>query len=95
VTITSGGTPASNNAAFASVSEFTAVNPGDVTIAVSEGSINASRTITVEQKKVYTVLLVSGASTADPAQIKFISNGTLDDEAGQRSVSSAQIVSVK
>lgn len=95
VTVTSGGTPSSNNATFASVSEFAAVNPGDVTIAVSEGSINASRTITVEQKKVYTVLLVSGASTADPAQIKFIVNGTLDDETGQRSVSSAQIVSVK
>ena len=95
VTITSGGTPANSTAAFASVSAFTAVNPGDVTIAVSEGSVNASRTITVEPKKVYTVLLVSGASTADPAQIKYIINGTLDDEAGQRTTSSAQIVNVK
>lgn len=95
VTVTSGGTPASSNAAYASVSEFTAVNPGDVTIAVSEGTINANRTFAVEQKKVYTVLLVSGASTADPAQIKYIVNGTLDDEAGQRTISSAQPVNLK
>ncbi|MEI9810691.1 MAG: DUF4397 domain-containing protein [Bacteroidota bacterium] len=96
VTITNGGTPVSHNAAFASVSEFTEVNPGDITIAVNEGSsINASRTITVEQKTVYTVLLLSGAATADPAQIKYITNGTLDGEtAGQRTTSSAKSVSI-
>lgn len=95
VTITAGGTPVNSNAAFASVSEFTAVTPGNVTIAVSEGSnINASRTIATEQKKVYTVLLVPGANTTDPAQIKFIVNGTLDDESGQRVSSSARTANI-
>ena len=95
VSITAGGTPVNNNAAFASISEFSAVTPGDVIIAVSEGSsINVSRTITMEQKKVYTVLLLPGANTADPAQIKYIVNGTLDDASGQRTSSSARSVNM-
>ncbi|MEI9909302.1 MAG: DUF4397 domain-containing protein [Bacteroidota bacterium] len=98
VTITANGTNVVNsNAAFAGISEFVAVAPGPVAITVNEGStVNANRTITVEQKKVYTVLLASGATSADPAQIKYVVNGTLEDEAvsGQR-ISSAQVVNIK
>lgn len=97
ITISAGGTSVvSENAAFATVSEFVAVTPGDVAITVNEGTaVNASRTITVEQKKVYTVLLSSGATTGDPAQIKYVVNGTLDEETGSRTSSSAQIVNIK
>jgi hypothetical protein len=87
VTIASGGTNVVNtNAAFASVSEFTAVNPGDVTIAITNGgTISANRTITVEARKVYTVLLqgIPGSTGNDSVQVKYILNGTLDAEAGR------------
>lgn len=73
-----------DNASFASVSDFTAIDAGDVALKVSNGSsINASRNITLEQNKAYTVLLVGtpGATdTAKAVQIKFISNGTLSDQ---------------
>jgi Domain of unknown function (DUF4397) len=97
VTISVNGSNVVNdNVAFATVSEFVAITPGQVAITVNEGSaINASRTITVEQKKVYTVLLVSGATTTDPAQIKYVENGTLEDEAAQRISSSAQALKIK
>lgn len=97
VKISSNGTDVVNtSAAFASVSEFVPVAPGSVAIAVTEGStINASRTITTEAKKVYTILLMSGNTSAEPAQIKFIVNGTLEDDAGQRTSSSAQSVNSK
>ena len=97
VTISINGSNVVNdNAAFASVSEFVAVTPGDVAITVNEGTaINASRTITLEQKKVYTVLLASGATATDPAQIKYVENGTLEDEAAQRISSSAQALKIK
>ncbi len=97
VTVSSNGSNVVNeNAAFANVSNFIAVTPGDITITVNEGStISATRTITTEQKKVYTVLLTSGAMTSDPAQIKFIVNGTLDDASGQRVSSSSQSAAIK
>ncbi|HLG41259.1 MAG TPA: DUF4397 domain-containing protein, partial [Chitinophagaceae bacterium] len=97
VTISTGGNNVVNTAApFASVSDFTAVTPGEVTIAVNNGStINVNRTITTEAKKVYTVLLSSGATSSDPAQIKFIVNGTLDDASGQRVSSSSRVAQTK
>lgn len=89
VTFSSNGNNVVNeNAAFASISNFTAVTPGELTIAVSEGtSIQESRTITVEAKKVYTILLTSGATAGSDPQIKFIVNGVLDDDASQRNAS--------
>lgn len=97
VTITANGSHVSNdNAAFAFVSDFKAVNPGDVSITVNNGSsINANRTITLEQKKTYTILL-SGipGSGSNSVQIKYIVNGTLEDEAAQRISSSAQSVRI-
>jgi hypothetical protein len=84
VTITAGGSEVANdNAAFASVSEFVAVPAGDVTITLN-GSSGVNRTITTTERNVYTVLLTSGATSTDPAQIKYVTNGILDAEEGQR-----------
>lgn len=94
VSITSGGSSVVNdNAAFASVSEFKAVNAGDVTIDVSNGgNIDADRTITLESRKVYTVLIsgVPGSTGADNVQIKYITNGQLDETAARQSSASAR-----
>lgn len=82
VTISSGETNVvSNSASFGEVSAFTAVTPGSLTINVSNGS-SANRTITVEQKKAYTILLMGQPNQTDSTkamQIKFISNGTVTD----------------
>jgi hypothetical protein len=71
----------SNNAAFASVSDFAKVDAGELAVTVNNGSsIDASRNITLEQNKVYTVLLVGTPGASDSAraiQIKYISNGTV------------------
>ena len=94
VTFASAGSNVVNdNAAFSSVSEFKAVNAGDVTINVSNGgTIDANRTITLEARKVYTVLLsgVAGGTGANEVQIKYITNGTLDETAGKASSASAR-----
>jgi hypothetical protein len=91
VAVSSNGTNVVNAPApFASVSGFTAVAPGDITITVSNGTnLNINRTI-------YTILLTSGAISSDPAQIKFIVNGTLDNSvSGQRISSSAKTIQSK
>lgn len=69
-------------AAYASVSEFMAVDPGDVNIAVSGAGADTSRSINVAAKNVYTVLLsgVPGATDQNKVQIKFVLNGTLTGE---------------
>ncbi len=89
VTIEANGSNAVNeNAAFASVSNFVEVSPGSVTIDASNGgSVDASRTITVEAGKVYTVLLVGDPMSATATvEIRYIENGTLEqDEAGRTS----------
>jgi hypothetical protein len=83
VTLTAGGTAVVTKAAsFGSVSEFAGITPGDLTIAVANGStISANRTITLEKGKVYTLLLVGLPGSTDPAkavQVKFITNGTVE-----------------
>jgi Domain of unknown function (DUF4397) len=95
VTISANGTNVSSaNAAFKTVSDFTAVTPGDVKIEVSNGgTINANRTISLETKKAYTVLLVGRPSSTGPddsVQIKFITNGALSDSTAARTSSSAR-----
>lgn len=82
VTISSNGTDAfKDNAAFASVSDFKGVTPGNVSVNVTnESGINSSRTITLEQGKIYTILLVGLAGQTDSTkavQIKFVQNGTI------------------
>lgn len=82
VTISAGGTSVINETgAYGNVSPFTMITAGDVNTSVSNGEgIDASRTITLEENKVYTVLLTgipgSTDSTRD-AEVKFIQNGTV------------------
>lgn len=67
-------------AAYATVSSFKQVNAGSVTINVNNGgTINTSRTITLEENKIYTILLTGLPNATDSSQtiqIKFIQNGT-------------------
>lgn len=87
VAITANGNSVVNEqAAFGNVSAFTAVAPGSVSIDLNNGStIDADRTITVEARKVYTVLLTGVAgSTTTPVQIKFIANGELEEAVENR-----------
>ena len=82
VTITANGNNVINApAAFSSVSDFTAADPGELTVTVKNNStIDANRIISLEQGKAYTVLLVGipGATdTAKTVQIKYILNGSL------------------
>ena len=82
VTITANGTNVVNTqAGFSSVSDFVAADPGQVTITVKNNTtIDANRTISLEQGKVYTVLLagIPGATdTTKAVQIKYILNGSL------------------
>ena len=87
----------SNSAAFGSVSNYSAVSPGNVTIQVSNGgNINKSRTISLEQQKAYTVLLAGtpGSTGNDSLQIKYVENGTLTQKA-QKSSSAVSSVNSK
>ena len=82
VTISSNGTDLFNtNAPFTTVSDFKGIMPGAVSVNVSnESDINSSRTITVEQGKIYTILLVGIPGQTDSTkavQIKFIQNGVV------------------
>ena len=84
VTITANGSAVINtNAGFAQVSSFVPVTPGQVTVDLTnEGNINATRTISLQEKKAYTVLLMGmpGATDSTKAvQIRFIENGTVTD----------------
>ena len=84
VTATSNGANVINNSAsYGHVSDFVAVTPGQVSINVTnEGSVQANRTITVDQQKAYTVLLMGLPSQTDESkkvQIRFIENGTVTD----------------
>lgn len=82
VNISANGTNVFNtNAAFGTVSDFKGITPGNISVSVNnESSINASRNITVEQGKIYTVLLtgIPGQSdTTKAVQIRFIQNGSV------------------
>jgi hypothetical protein len=82
VTISSGGTNVVNdNAAYATVSDFTGITPGDISITVNnESTFNVNRTISVEGGKIYTILLTGipeQTDTTKAVQIKFITNGTI------------------
>ncbi|MGZ8539007.1 MAG: DUF4397 domain-containing protein [Chitinophagaceae bacterium] len=82
VTVTSNGNNViSTPAGFSSVSEYIAADPGQVTVTVKNNSnIDASRTISLEQGKVYTILLTgipAATDTTKSVQIKYILNGSL------------------
>ncbi len=70
------------NAAFRSISGFVAASPGQVNININNKTqtINASRTITLEAKKVYTLLFIGAPNQSDSTkgvQIRYIANGQL------------------
>ncbi|MFT3675027.1 MAG: DUF4397 domain-containing protein [Chitinophagaceae bacterium] len=94
VTFQSGGTEIVNeSAAYRHTSAFTAIAPGSLDIAVSNGSnIQASRSITVEANKIYTVLLSGLPGVTDPSaavQIRYVGNGTLSAGSTQQKSSTA------
>ncbi|MEI9955324.1 MAG: DUF4397 domain-containing protein [Ferruginibacter sp.] len=68
-------------APYATVSTFAQVAAGPVATTVSNGgTIAASRTITLEENKVYTILFVGQPNQTDSAkavQVKYIVNGTV------------------
>lgn len=71
----------SDAAAFGNVSDFKGVTPGSISINVNaESAVNASRTISVDAGKIYTLLLIGEPSQTDTSkavQIKYIQNGQL------------------
>jgi len=82
VTISSNGTNVfSNNAPFATVSDFKGITPGNVSVKVNdESAINSNRTIALEAGKIYTILLVGIPGPTDSTkavQIKYIQNGSI------------------
>jgi hypothetical protein len=86
VSIQAGGSEvAGAAAAFGEVSEFLPVTAGDVKIGISNGgSISASRTISVQNGRAYTALLVGAPDANDTAkkvQIRYIENGTVNTTA--------------
>jgi hypothetical protein len=88
VTIAAGGNNVVNeNAPYAAVSEFKAVTPGSLNIAVKNNSgVDASRSITVEANKVYTILLIGKPGATDETtkvQVKFVQNGTITDDSSK------------
>jgi hypothetical protein len=89
----------SNQAGFATVSEFAAVNPGQISVTITNGgNIQASRSITVDPSKAYTLLFVGTPDATEAGkkvQIRYIENGTLTEDAGQRTVSYSNAVTSK
>ena len=85
VTITAGGTNTANtNVPYTTVSDFLPVDVGNVMIDVDNGgSIDAGRTISVEERGVYTALLIGmpGSTGTDSVAIRYIKNGTLEADA--------------
>ena len=84
VTMNAAGSNVVNeNAPFGKVSQFVAVAPGEVNVGITNnGSVNKSRSITLQQQKAYTVLLTGLPNQADSTkavQIRFIENGTVTD----------------
>lgn len=82
VTFTANGSDVINsNVSFTDISDFKEISTGNVEVKVSNNTtINASRTITLEQGKVYTILLVGipgQTDTTKAVQIKYITNGSV------------------
>jgi hypothetical protein len=82
VTISSGDSSIVNTSAnFGTVSPFTKIRAGSIDVKVSNGdSIAATRTIAVDESKVYTVLLTgipNATDTSKSIQVKYINNGTV------------------
>lgn len=72
------------NAEFGDVSEFKAISPGEISIAAKNATgVDASRSITMESRKVYTILLVGTPGATDDlkkVQIRYILNGAVTED---------------
>ncbi|MBS1751786.1 MAG: DUF4397 domain-containing protein [Bacteroidetes bacterium] len=72
------------NANFGNVSDFAVVQAGQITIKVnSNDTLQVERTITVDERKVYTALLTGKPGVSDSVKavsIKYITNGTLSPD---------------
>lgn len=80
-------------AAYQEVSEFLKVKGKELTIQVNGDSIQAERTIELENRKIYTLLIVGNPESTDDlkkAQIRYIENGRLiedpDEDKQQQSI---------
>jgi len=73
-------------AAFGTVSGFAAIPPGEVSIRAFSSTVDLSRNITLEQSRIYTVLLtgVPGAADDTRTQIRYVVNGMLTEEPGKQ-----------
>lgn len=80
--VSNGNTVISANTSYASISNFTGITPGDITIAIkNDSTFSLNRTITLEKNKAYTVLLSGIPAATDSTkavQIGYITNGTLN-----------------
>ena len=80
----SGSNVINDNASFTDISDFKEIATGNVEVKVSNNTtVNATRSITLEQGKVYTILLtgIPGQTDATKAvQIKYITNGSVSDK---------------
>ncbi|MBC7934170.1 MAG: DUF4397 domain-containing protein [Rhizobacter sp.] len=75
-TVTLAGT--TEETTFGGVSGFRQVDAGSVNAAVSSGEFGATRTLTMAENKIYTILFVGQPGATDPAlqvQVKVIENG--------------------
>jgi hypothetical protein len=82
ITIAANGTNLVNQAsAFSTVSDFKPVAPGTLNVSLSnETNISATRDITVDAGKIYTILLVglpAATDTAKAVKIRYILNGAV------------------
>lgn len=81
------------NAPFGKVSDFTPLAAGQVTVSVkNDNTINATRTINLDESKAYTILLTGDPNATDSTkkvQIRYVENGTVTDAADQRTITSA------
>lgn len=82
VTITANGNNVVDEpASFGSISTFTQIAPGDISVNINNDStIITNRTISVEKDKVYTLLLLGipkASDTTRAIKIKYIQNGTI------------------
>lgn len=103
VKIIQGGTPVLQEAGgLGKIANFAAVNPGEITVELSSSEntgITASRAITVEEKKVYTILLVGVPGSTDDTQkvqIRYVENGTLSaDSTSDVSIAQSRVINAQ
>lgn len=81
VTVTANDAPVNSGVlSYGHISNFMAVNVGNVTITTTNGTnISTNRTFPVTEKKIYTILLAGNPASTnmDSVQTRYIENGTI------------------